>query len=47
MTHQQLKARLYSIAVDGLRTANQNNPFYSKREAMRSINNAARIAASN
>ena len=47
MTHQQLKIRLYTVALDGLRTANRHNPFYSKAEAMRSINNAARIAASN
>lgn len=47
MSQKALKIRLYVLAVEGLRTANQQNPFYTKAEAMRSINNAARIANSN
>lgn len=44
MSHQQLKARLYAVAIDGLRSANRNNPFLSKSEAMRDLNTARRIA---
>ncbi len=43
MSRQQLAARIYAIAIDGLREANRKSPFISKADAMRNINGAARI----
>ena len=38
MTTQQLKQRLNTIANQGLSSANQGNPFWTKADAMKSIN---------
>ncbi len=43
MTAQQLKVRLINIANQGLSTANQGNPFWTKVDAMKAINNARLI----
>jgi len=40
MSRQQLAARLYALAIDGLREANKGNPFISKSDAFKSVNRA-------
>jgi hypothetical protein len=44
MTTQQLKVRLLVIANQGLSTANQGNPFWTKSQAMQAINNSRLIS---
>jgi hypothetical protein len=39
-----LAIRLERIARDGIRTANQGNPFWSRADAMRSMNGARSAA---
>lgn len=38
MSTQQIKARLYSLAILGLITANKGNQFWSKSDAMTLVN---------
>jgi len=43
---EQLKQRLLVGANSGLSEANKSNPYWSKRDAMISINNARKLIAS-
>ena len=36
---------LYKVAIIGLKSANQNNPFWNKSQAMSAINGARKLPA--
>lgn len=37
MSRQQLKIRLYTVAVAGMKSARRNNPFWSTRQATQAV----------